>query len=89
MADGFAPIARDIAQDGFTPTFLIAALDPARREAAAPVPPALPTHDPLPGLLAEARAAGREEGRAEALRAAAEDRGALAARAALAAADAM
>ena len=89
MADGFAPIARDIVQDGFTRTFLIAALDAARREAAAPEAPAPAAHDPLPGLLAEARAAGREEGRAEALRASAEDRGALAARAALAAADAL
>jgi hypothetical protein len=64
MADGFAPIARDLPQDGFTPTLLIAALDAARREAAAPAPPAPPERDPLPGLLAEARAAGREEGRA-------------------------
>ena len=89
-ADGFAPIAREARQEGFAPTFLIAALDAARREAAAAPPPAPPPGpDPTEMLIAEAHAAGREEGHAAALRAAAEDNAALAARAAAMAAEAL
>jgi len=92
MADGFAPLAPAAMRDGFAPTFLIAALDAARREAAeAPPPPAPPPQglDPMEEILAETRRLAWEEGRAEGLREAAAAHGALAAEAALAAAAAL
>jgi flagellar biosynthesis/type III secretory pathway protein FliH len=83
MTDLFTPAARDAPQGAFTPTFLIAALDAARREAAAAaaLPPPPPGPDPVEALLTEARAAGREEGRAAALAEAARSQAARAAEA--------
>ncbi|MBR0683177.1 hypothetical protein GXW74_21995 [Roseomonas eburnea] len=92
MADGFAPLALAATRDGFAPTFLIAALDAARREAAAAPPsppPEPPGPDPMEEILAEARRLARQEGRAEGLREAAAAREALAAQAALLAAGAL
>lgn len=92
MADGFIPLPREDRADGFAPTFLIAALDAARREAAtAPAPRDCP--DPTAALIEEARIAGYAEGHAaghaEGLRAALEDRDARAVQAATMAAEAL
>ena len=83
MADGFIPLSADPMRGDFAPTFLIAALDAARREAAsaaeapAPPPPAMP--DPLAERVAEAHRAGHAAGRAEALAEGAASRQAMAA----------
>ena len=83
MADGFVPLSAEPARGEFAPTFLIAALDAARREAAraaaAPPPPAEPIPDPVEERLAEARRAGHAAGRAEALAEGAASRAAMAA----------
>lgn len=71
MADGFIPLPSHAAPGDFAPTFLIAALDAARREAAraaeAPPPPPIPMPNPVEEQLAEARRMGHAAGRAEAL----------------------
>jgi len=83
MADGFLPLALDCKPPEFAPTFLIAALDAARREAAqaaeTPPPPAPDAPDPIEERLAEARRIGHAAGRAEALAEAARSREAQAA----------
>ncbi len=66
MPDSFTPIATDLRDPHFAPTFLIAALDAARREAAAAPPE--PEPDPVAGILAEARRAAFAEGHAAGLR---------------------
>jgi flagellar biosynthesis/type III secretory pathway protein FliH len=87
MADRFAPLAQDAPAAGFAPTFLIAALDAARREAAAT--DRMPEPDPVTAVLAEARRLAFAEGHAAGLREAAAATPALAARAAAAALDAL
>lgn len=85
MGDAFAPLAPPRPGQGFAPTLLIAALDAARREAAAeaapePEPEAGP--DPMEALLAEARQSAWEDGRAAGLAEAEAASAAVAARAA-------
>jgi hypothetical protein len=87
MADRFAPIARPAGPADFAPTFLIAALDAARREAAAAQHRAEP--DPLAEALAQARREGFAEGHAQGLREGAESAAAQAARAAAAGIEAL
>jgi flagellar biosynthesis/type III secretory pathway protein FliH len=88
MAESFAPMARDVFREGFAPTCLIEALDAARREAAEaerePPPP-----DPVAAVIAEARRAALEEGRARGLAEAAAAQPALAARSAALALEAL
>jgi len=81
MADGFTASGPAMAREAFTPTLLIAALDAARREAAARQP-AHPAADAMDALLEEARAAGRTEGYAAGIAASDAARDAAAARAA-------
>jgi len=87
MADGFAPMAREARAGGFAPTFLIAALDAARREAAEAA--ILPDPDPVAAVIAEARRVAFAEGHAEGLREAAASVPALAAQAAARATEAL
>ncbi len=89
MSDAFAPNAHHWARDGFAPTFLIAALDAARREAseAAATPP--PDPEPADDLLEHVRAAAHAQGREEGLREAAAAQEALAASAAVLAMEAL
>lgn len=83
MSDAFTPAAGAPLREGFTPTLLIAALDAARREAAARAePPPEPSPDPTEALLAEARRSGWEDGHAAGLAEAAAASEAVAARAA-------
>jgi flagellar biosynthesis/type III secretory pathway protein FliH len=87
MADSFAPIAREASPAGFAPTFLIAALDAARREAAEA--DRMPEPDPVAAVIAEARRIAFAEGHAQGLREAQEAAPALAAHAAALALDAL
>lgn len=87
MADGFAPIAQESRASGFAPTFLIAALDAARREAAQAE--TVPEPDPVAAVIAEARRLAFAEGHAEGLREAAATLPAAAARAATLALEAL
>jgi flagellar biosynthesis/type III secretory pathway protein FliH len=91
MADAFAPIAQDVRTAGFAPTFLIAALDAARREAAAAeaLPAPEPEPDPVIAVLAEARRIAFAEGHAAGLREAEAAAPAIAAQAATLALDAL
>lgn len=83
MSDAFTPAAGAPLREGFTPTLLIAALDAARREAAARAErPPEPGADPTAALLAEARRSGWEDGHAAGLAQAAAASEAVAARAA-------
>lgn len=65
MPSSFAPITTEARNPAFAPTFLIAALDAARREAAQAPPEAAP--DPFTGALAEARRVAFQEGHAAGL----------------------
>lgn len=87
MADSFARTAVEPPARHFRPTLLVAALDAARREAAAPPAPAPPPS--IEPLLAEARRGGWEDGLAEGLRRAVETQQAAAGRAAEIAAEAL
>jgi flagellar biosynthesis/type III secretory pathway protein FliH len=87
MPDSFTPIVADSAPAGFAPTFLIAALDAARREAAEA--DRTPEPDPVAAVIAEARRMAFAEGHAEGLREAAAAAPALAARAACLALEAL
>jgi hypothetical protein len=69
MPDSFTPIAPDAPPAGFAPTFLIAALDAARREAAQAEHIVEP--DPIAAVIAEARRAAFADGHAQGLREAA------------------
>lgn len=83
MPDAFIPASGAPRREGFTPTLLVAALDAARREAAARAePPPEPEEDATEALLAEARRASWEDGRAAGLAEAAAGTEAVAARAA-------
>jgi hypothetical protein len=87
MPDRFAPLAPPPEGAGFAPTFLIAALDAARREAAATR--LEPDPDPFAEALAQARREGFAEGHAQGLREAEQTTAALAAVAAAAGAEAL
>lgn len=91
MSDAFTPAARHARPTDFAPTFLIAALDAARREAdlASSAPPPPPGPDPVEAMLEEARLSGLEEGRAAGLAEAMRSRDARIAEAASAAAAAL
>ncbi|BDG73578.1 hypothetical protein [Roseomonas fluvialis] len=69
MPDSFTPIAPDAPPAGFAPTFLIAALDAARREAAQAERIVEP--DPVAAVIAEARRTAFADGHAQGLREAA------------------
>jgi flagellar assembly protein FliH len=68
MPGSFTPIAADTPPAGFAPTFLIAALDAARREAARAALEPAPEPDPVAAVLAEARRAAFADGHAQGLR---------------------
>lgn len=87
MPDSFAPMAQEVRTSGFAPTFLIAALDAARREAAQAE--IVPEPDPVAAVIAEARRLAFAEGHAEGLREAAAGLPAQGARAAALALDAL
>ncbi len=82
MPDVFVPQRGVSASRDFMPTVLVAALDAARRQAAAPPPPPpAPEPEPVGPLLEEARRGGWEDGLAEGLRRGAATQAAEAARA--------
>jgi len=83
MADGFTTSGPAVAREAFTPTLLIAALDAARREAAAAARErAEQPAETMDALIEEARAAGHAEGYAAGIAASDAARDAAAARAA-------
>ncbi|WP_198373688.1 hypothetical protein, partial [Roseomonas rosulenta] len=69
MPDSFAPLAQEARRADFAPTFLIAALDAARREAAQAEP--APESDPIAAVIEESRRMAFAEGHAAGLREAA------------------
>jgi hypothetical protein len=89
MPDSFTPIASDAPSAGFAPTFLIAALDAARREAAQAAVDLTPEPDPVAAVIDQARRAAFAEGRAQGLHEAETATEAVAAQAAVLALDAL
>ena len=89
MADSFVPLAPEARPGSFAPTFLIAALDAARREAAEAGPLPDPGPDPVAAVIEEARRIAFADGHAAGLREAAAAAPAQAARVAALALEAL